>query len=264
MPLASSSRGRPSPDVRAEDRAPPTPRQRAGRYDPGCLRSFECAVSFGRFRDRALRRPPLRRRLPREGGARSFVIRRRLRSSAFAGAPIRSSTFIDDTNWGEDLSSSFLQSSFQSMSDDRVRSRPACRLFLRQLTSSYEETAADSFSERAVDRLVRGREARAARPIRHLAARATKTTNLRYPDQPIDEHPSSLGARERRDRDLRSAASFAEELLSHARPRSLARVFCSRMLSSGVPHRWEPFIHKLITACGWIEGSLLETPRAGQ
>lgn len=58
--------------------------------------------------------------------------------------------------------------------------------------------------------------------------------------------------------------SFAEEPPSRARPRSLARVFRSRVLSSKKAHRWEPFIHKLITACGWIEGPLLENASIGQ
>jgi hypothetical protein len=67
--------GRPRRGPRASERLV----KDVGRFGPGCLRSLECAASFGRFRDRALRRPPLRRRLPREGDARSFVIRRRKR-----------------------------------------------------------------------------------------------------------------------------------------------------------------------------------------
>jgi hypothetical protein len=50
MPLAPSSRGRPSPDIRAEDRALPSLRQeRRPLSAPGAFARIECAASCDRF-----------------------------------------------------------------------------------------------------------------------------------------------------------------------------------------------------------------------
>jgi len=83
---------------------------------------------------------------------------------------------------------------------------------------------------------------------------------LATPRNRADEQPSSRGPRGRGDRVSACLVVPAEEVRSRARPRSLARVLCSRLLSSEEPHRWEPFIHKLITACGWIGSVLSNTP----
>lgn len=157
----------------------------------------------------------------------------------------------------------FLQSSFQSASNDRVRSRPACQLLFMQLTSSYEETAAGSF--RSGPSIVSPGAERLAPldrfPISPLARRRRQIFAT-----PTNRSTSTLRRAARRREEIEISAlhtRFAEELPSRARPRSLARVFRSRVLSSKKNHRWEPFIHKLITACGWIEGPLLENASNG-
>jgi len=75
MPLAPSSRGRPSPDVRAYDRALPSLRQeRRPLSAPSAFARNECAASYGRFRDRNRLRPPPRIRSAFARRRRSFCV----------------------------------------------------------------------------------------------------------------------------------------------------------------------------------------------
>jgi len=193
MPLAPSSRGRPSPVARAEDRALPSLHQeRRPLSAPGAFARSSAPLppaAFATVLGGARHSVRLSSNHPCGGGRRSFGVR----STRLLIQPRQSPISVlwispKNQNWGKDLSSSILQSSFQSASTIRGSLEPILRCPIR--LSAAEPSAAFVRSRFAV-------RCPAGSPSGSLAR--SRRQPLSIPTRRLfDEHPSSRAGDDQR------------------------------------------------------------------
>lgn len=191
MPLAPSSRARPSPDARAEDRALPSLRQeRRPLSAPGAFAESSTPLPPAAFatdlrsaRHSVRKRPPLQRRPPELLRPFDEVV-----SPTSPEPRLRPLNFFKEPELGRGLLVQLAAIEFSIREHDprfvRIPSRDGRSAFRRP---SRRRRRQEPF-------------ARSALPgkIAIAAARATSTTIPRYPDAPSDEHPASrIGCKER-------------------------------------------------------------------